>query len=836
MYKIEWDNETGGVVLSTIVTNKTIGIPPRPVFYEELDLLELDKYGWSYPHCKEPLMWAVNRQYFYRGKHLFDAKGANIYTLPSLEFCGKITPQKLLPIDMEEMLRRVNDLMFVLENEAIEFIRDTYLIYMQTNNTYDKAEANKLDFETMAEKAEKVNRKKMAIIREDCESFDIMPLETAKIEGKRVLHATKIDHFIVSFSGGKDSQVVLDLCSRAIPPTDFEVIYSDTGYELPSSLALYERVKRYYNKKFPSLKFHLSRNHESVLNYWDMIGTPSDTHRWCCSIMKTVPLYKHLRTDNKKHTKFLAFEGVRGEESIKRNDYNRIGKGVKHNFVVNARPILKWNTTEVFLYLFRNNLTFNSAYRMGKPRVGCILCPFGSPWDDMIVNKYFKKELYPFLSRIENIVKERNIPNSVEYISERKWKTRGSGKFSDNNTNISYSISQNKWEAKVKSAQKFILDWLPVLGKYTIKESKNKLTGELLFQKEVFQFEITFGATRNDFNFVLQDNNNGNLRYLLRRVINKVAYCINCEACDIECPAGALSVYPEIKINKELCTHCYKCLHHHNLGCIVADSLQKPSESNKSNMRISKYGTFGIHQDWVDQFLSDSESFWTSNMLGVKQIPSFKAWLKDAEIIDEKGRITAFGELCMKINENSPTLLWEVICINLIHNSSLMRWYASNVIFNKDVLRKDLDIMALDYFQPDFKNTTITYAVQALMQTFKYSPIGEELKQCTIQDDKGTILRRGTYNDLSPEAIAYSIYKYAQTKKIGIVRVSDLYHPEEEYGVYKEFGLSKDIFLKSLRYLTSEKNRVLVAELVMGQEHITLRKDLNPVSVLQNLI
>lgn len=58
------------------------------------------------------------------------------------------------------------------------------------------------------------------------------------------------------------------------------------------------------------------------------------------------------------------------------------------------------------------------------------------------------------------------------------------------------------------------------------------------------------------------------------------------------------------------------------------------------NMKISKYGTFGIHQEWVDQYLTDSESFWNDNILGVKQVPSFKAWLKDAEIVDEKINLT----------------------------------------------------------------------------------------------------------------------------------------------------------------------------------------------------
>ena len=68
MSKIIWDKETGGVKLTSFVTKETLGISPRPVFYEELDLLKLNDLGWQYPKSQEPLMWACNKQYFYRGE------------------------------------------------------------------------------------------------------------------------------------------------------------------------------------------------------------------------------------------------------------------------------------------------------------------------------------------------------------------------------------------------------------------------------------------------------------------------------------------------------------------------------------------------------------------------------------------------------------------------------------------------------------------------------------------------------------------------------------------------------------------------------------------------
>lgn len=226
MFKIEWDKETGGILLSSKVTKDTLGVSPRPVWFEELDLLGLDKLGWTYPRCEAPLLWAVNKQYFYRGKLMFEAKGANIYDAPSILFQpGADATRELEPVDVEEMLRRNKDQMFLLESEAIEFIRDTYIAYAGVNRVHDAIKANQeVDFEVLAERAEKRTKTKMAVVKQDCDSFDIIPLDTANAEGKRVLLSTRIDRFIASFSGGKDSQVVLDLVTRAIPPTAFEVI------------------------------------------------------------------------------------------------------------------------------------------------------------------------------------------------------------------------------------------------------------------------------------------------------------------------------------------------------------------------------------------------------------------------------------------------------------------------------------------------------------------------------------------------------------------------------------------------------------------------------------
>lgn len=491
MYKVTWDKEVNGVRLHSRIVDGVLGTSPRPVFYEELDLLGLDKLGWQYPHCQEPLLWAINKQYYYKGELVFEAKGANIYDAATIVLQPAGQNLELQPVDVEAMLERNKDMMFLLESEAIEFIHETYEQYARARKTIQAASANTLDFEALAQKAEKKTKKKMAIVKEDCDSFDIMPLEEANNAGKRVYQTTKIDKFIASFSGGKDSQVVLDLCTRAIPSTDFEVIYSDTGYELPPSLELYDKIQKQYKEKFPDLKFSLAKNHDSVLNYWDKIGTPSDTHRWCCSVMKTAPLYRMLKTGEGKQAKILTFDGVRAEESVRRSTYNRIGKGVKHNNVINASPILRWSAIEIFLYIFEQNLYVNPAYRRGMTRVGCLICPFSSEWNDMISNKCYKESLMPFLGRIEDKAHKACISDVEDYIKEGKWKLRAGGRDMEFPSAIIVKSIKPNLVLEIKHPQKKLLTWLNAVGKFHVtSDVDGTINGELSFEGKIFRFTI----------------------------------------------------------------------------------------------------------------------------------------------------------------------------------------------------------------------------------------------------------------------------------------------------------------------------------------------------------
>ncbi len=822
-------------------TDEVVNVPPRPVFFEELDMLGLDKY-WDYPKSKEPLLWACGRRYFYRGELVLEARGGNIYDDPQLIFKDQNKKIALKPIDIELLCQNNENAMFLLEHEALEFINATYQRYRQ--NSDQQVVNEKVDFHKLAEKQEKKAKEKYAVIKEDCDSFDIMPLTEAEKHGKQIVLNSKIEMFIASFSGGKDSQVVLDLVSRVIPSSDFSVIFSDTGYEIPPSLDIYEQTKRIYQERYPDLKFHLSKNHQEVLFYWDKMGSPSNIHRWCCSVMKTAPLYRKLKkiSQKGKQPHILTFDGVRAEESSRRSNYLRIGKDVKHNNVINASPILDWNLVEIFLYLFTYNLPINPAYRYGLTRVGCVVCPFASDWNDNLCLKLYPETLKPFENKIKEFVKRSGVKDVDNYIKEGNWKIRAGGRNIKSESSLNITSTTPDFKAILNYPQENILTWLKVLGKINYTKYDNVVKGEIKYKNDVFFFQIT---NNNENNTIIEVQNvEDEILFLshLKKVLNKSTYCVHCEVCEVECPTGALTVVPVVNIDKNKCIHCFKCLDFDNQGCILASSI-KITEGGKMSSRktsINRYNNFGLREGWLEKYFDNPETFFNNDEHGLNvrnQIPSLTNWLRDANVLTQKDRdLSELGKLLAKNYSKHSNIVWEIIWINLTDKSEICNWYISNVIFDKIYLRSELEILLTDYYT-NYSPTTLSNALGALFNTFKESPLGKNISVGVLnQVGRKSALSRLSYNDISLVAVAYSLFRYAEKNKRYHLTVSEFYENNQKEGVYRQFGLSRDRFETILRTLKEDKNRILNVDLNMGLDNITLREDFTSIDILEVLL
>lgn len=842
MFYVTWDPETGGVRLTQSPKGLALNVSPRPVFYEELDFLKMKDCGWSYPECSEPLLWACERRYFYRGELVLEVHGGNIFDPPTVN--PKITSLNLTPTNLPEMFRRNENALFILEHEAMNFIDETYRRYSGIAAVSDKNPD--IDFQELANRQTQKTKEEHVVVKEDCDSFDIMPLREAERLGKKPILSRKVEMFVASFSGGKDSQVVLDLVSRVIPPEEFLVIYSDTGYELPSSLALFDEVQAYYKNRYPELRFYTARNQQPVLYYWDQMGSPSRIHRWCCAVMKTAPLYKLIKTiaGTTKQPFSLAFEGVRAEESDARSSYARIGKGVKHNNVINARPIFEWNTTEVWLYILLNQLPINKAYRKGLNRVGCVVCPLSSEFGDCLDNLFFPETAKPFIEKLEENAKKSGITNIDNYIKERKWKVRAGGNNFVGTSRVEYISISPDFKAKIYFAKENIFEWIKTLGETKIDQVETITKIQLKSNSELYN--LTVNHNKDCLELIIP-NIGDNVSFIshLKRVINKSAYCVHCEVCEIECPTGALIVTPAVHIDESKCIHCKKCLDFIDMGCEVANSTKKSTIISDKNMdskrsAIKNFNTFGFREHWLSYFFENHGDYFDNIRHGLnvqKQLPIFKKWLKDAEILNEKPlAISATGDILAKAYPQKRISVWEIIWINLCDNNELMAWYIEYFPIYTVTERNELDAQLTEAF-PQYTIATRENAIKAFINTFKESPLGSTIPVGKYSKDGNKVsLSRQSYDNLSLVATAYSIYRYAEKAGRRSLTISEFYNENQTEGVYRQFGISREALERKLRSLQEEENHVLSVELNMGLDNIILRDDLTSFDILKMLL
>ena len=351
---------------------------PRPVYYQELDILGFDKY-WNYAKDDSaPYMWAEANNYIYKGRVVAKTKGGTMCTAPDL---------------------------VILEQPEL-------------NN----APLHHVDIEKMVNK----NRR----LLDQMVQFTIK-----KAYGQYLKYKNKVDVFYVAFSGGKDSVVALDIIQRALPHNDFIVLFGDTGMEFSDTYCLVKLVANDCEEK--GIRFYIAKSHLDPKDSWRIFGPPAQRMRWCCSVHKSTPQILFLRNLLKNNQfRGMAFTGVRGDESETRSEYDDVSLGEKVKGQYSCHPILDWNTAELFLYIYEQGLFLNHAYKKGNSRAGCLICPLAGQ-----KNSYIKTICYGSSINGENTTKTFNdiiLETTSKDLSSKKaidefmniggWKARRSGR------------------------------------------------------------------------------------------------------------------------------------------------------------------------------------------------------------------------------------------------------------------------------------------------------------------------------------------------------------------------------------------------------------------------
>lgn len=395
-------------------------------------------------------------------------------------------------------------------------------------------------------------------------------------------------HPFVSFSGGKDSTVVSHLVQQALSSPSIIHIFGDTTLEFPYT---YEYVKR-FQEKHTRTPFLLERNNESdFMSLCKKVGPPSRVKTWCCSIFKTGPMGTTLANMGME---LLTFYGVRRHESASRSKYLRLTPSPKLEMQHVAAPIIDWYDVDVWLYILKNKLDFNKAYRLGFTRVGCWCCPNNSDWSDLLMAVHNSKHYCEWRGFLIDFAKKIGKPDAEVYIETGKWKARHGGDGLDvhttkvNSKDCTVENNARQYTLTREMSEDFYEFFKP-FGKLDFTLGKKGTTEVFVFNRNndiVMKISGAVGGHNVRISFypalkklTASFANQTNIVSYIDKQIRKFQTCVFCQACNSICPVGALSVgHGTYKINESKCVHCLKCVTHFSSGCLIASALETKNE------------------------------------------------------------------------------------------------------------------------------------------------------------------------------------------------------------------------------------------------------------------
>lgn len=220
----------------------------------------------------------------------------------------------------------------------------------------------------------------------------------------------------VSFSGGADSLVMLDIIRKRINP-DFPAVFADTGVEFPE---IRKFVKTFDNCHVikPTIAYKdvlLKYGYPIVDKYqarfiWDMrrpkgsneatknlrmtgytragnfsksnmlskkwhflIDAPFKISSFCCDHIKKKPLVKWSKENNA----FPIIGTMAADSRLRQKNYYEHGCNIITKNTKRCRPLSIFTNADIWEYIRGENLKYCEVYDCGYKHTGCISCGFG---------------------------------------------------------------------------------------------------------------------------------------------------------------------------------------------------------------------------------------------------------------------------------------------------------------------------------------------------------------------------------------------------------------------------------------------------------------------------
>lgn len=320
----------------------------------------------------------------------------------------------------------------------------------------------------------------------------------------------------VSISGGKDSSVLNYMFLKWVLPKLENQYFKYDAFNTTNDTA--DTYKQMYKEGLDKSDIHTPQilitfedGHreripmgwhqwiEKVKEYW----IPNVLKRSCCSTFKEGQV-KLILDKNKKYITLL---GVRKYESAKRAFYEfDIEEAYKKSKDKDSKmpkdwkriaPICYMTDTDIWLYIILHNIEFNPMYYKGFNRVGCLICPYGSEYTNLLIRKYYPKQWNRWMAIVSKHYDIKNVEKRLKWTREEylngKWKVGLSKEYeliSQKKTkeriqelarikNISYEMAEKYWDKKCSCGKKLNPDEIAMFyktfGRYENQEDNREL-------------------------------------------------------------------------------------------------------------------------------------------------------------------------------------------------------------------------------------------------------------------------------------------------------------------------------------------------------------------------
>jgi phosphoadenosine phosphosulfate reductase len=179
-----------------------------------------------------------------------------------------------------------------------------------------------------------------------------------------------VDHLglqaVVLSSMQKSSSVLLHILASVAP--DNQILFVDTGYHFPETLAVRDEFTRRFGSRIITLYPELSPIEQKAKYGYDLYdyvdGQPD-----CCQQRKEVPFLNHVRAQGIQ----LVMLGLRRAEGGARGSLQPLELDPRYSGYV-LHPLLDWSAEDLDNYIELHDVPVNALHARSFPSIGCSVC------------------------------------------------------------------------------------------------------------------------------------------------------------------------------------------------------------------------------------------------------------------------------------------------------------------------------------------------------------------------------------------------------------------------------------------------------------------------------